>query len=272
MKKIILLGKRCDELHDLFLTLTEHFEVKLCTVDYDMFQGVRKVFKPDLIVFCFVDYIKPDSRFMTLMEDKGRSVPVLTVGVELVDQYYAKTHSDSVTVHLPRKVPSNIFLQRTCGLLGLSIRVVGGELNEEELSKPLILVVDDFGMLLRQIRMMLKDRYDVEVATNGIQAMSAIGRMKPDLILLDYAMPVHDGKKVFEVLKMSEETKHIPVVFLTGVSDTERVEEIINLRPAGYLLKPPNKERLVEMIENVLARRKSKIEQDEDDKKKKGKQ
>jgi CheY-like chemotaxis protein len=110
--------------------------------------------------------------------------------------------------------------------------------------------------------MMLKDRYDVEVATTGVQAMASIGRMKPDLILLDYAMPVHDGKKVFEVLKLSEETKDIPVVFLTGVSDNARVEEIINLRPAGYLLKPPNKERLVEMIENVLARKRSKIEKE----------
>lgn len=260
MKKIILIGKRCDETHDLFLTLTEHFEVKLCSVDYDMFQGVRKSFKPDLIVLCFVDYIKPDSRFMSMLEDKSRTVPTLTVGVELVDPYYAKMHSDSITIHLPRKVPSNIFLQRSCRLLGLSVRSFGGSPEQKETVKPLILVVDDFGMLLRQIRMMLKDRYDVEVATNGIQAMSAIGRMKPDLILLDYAMPVHNGKKVFEVLKMSEETKDIPVVFLTGVSDNERVEEIINLRPAGYLLKPPNKERLIEMIENVLARKASKIE------------
>lgn len=260
MKKIILIGKRCDETHDLFLTLTEHFEVKLCTVDYDMFQGVRKTFNPDLIVFCFVDYIKPDSRFMTLIGNKSRSVPVLTVGIEMADPYYAKTHSDSATIHMPRKVPASLFLQKACGLLGLSIRSSTGSPVAREEEKPLILVVDDFGMLLRQIRMMLKEKYNVEVATNGVQAMSAIGRMKPDLILLDYAMPVHNGKKVFEVLKLSEETKDIPVVFLTGVSDNERVEEIINLRPAGYLLKPPNKERLIEMIENVLERKRSKIE------------
>jgi PleD family two-component response regulator len=228
-----------------------------------MFQGVRKVFKPDLVVICFVDYLKPDSRFMSFIEDKNRSVPVLTVGIEVVDAFYAKTQTGGGIVHLPRKAPAQIFLQQVCSLVGLSMHSINhtpSSLNES--GKPRILVVDDFGMLLRQVRMMLKDRYDVEVATTGVQAMASIGRMKPDLILLDYAMPVHDGKKVFEVLKLSEETKDIPVVFLTGVSDNARVEEIINLRPAGYLLKPPNKERLVEMIENVLARKRSKIEKE----------
>ncbi len=263
MKKIMLLGKRCDETHDLFLTLSEHFSVKLCTVDYDMFQGVRKSFKPDLVIFCFVDYIKPDSRFMAFIDGKNRSVPVLTVGIELVDRYYTKTHSGGDAVHLEKKVGPYMLLKRVCSLLGLSMRSMEDLTPDSgERERPLILVVDDIAMLLRQIRMMLKDKYDVEVATNGVQAMSSIGRMRPDLILLDYAMPVHDGKKIFEVLKMSEETKDIPVVFLTGVADNERVEEIINLRPAGYLLKPPNKERLEEMIANVLERKKSKIDKE----------
>ena len=93
------------------------------------------------------------------------------------------------------------------------------------------------------------------MATSGVQAMSVIGRQHPDLILLDYAMPVYNGKKIFEVLKMSDETKDIPVIFLTGVSEHSKVEEIIELKPEGYLLKPPDRDKLFEMIEKVLKER-----------------
>ena len=259
MKKIILVGKRCDETHDLFFNLNEHFEVKLCTTDYNVLQETIKVFEPDLIVICFAKYMKPDSRFFDFLKDKGRRTPVITAGLEVVDATYDKVNSNSNFENIKRWDANKLILQRCCNMLGLSMNSIDQLSEDEENQKPLILVVDDFAMLLRQIRMMLKDMYDVEVATSGVQAMTAIGRRKPDLILLDYAMPVHDGKKIFEVLKAKPETKDIPVVFLTGVSDYERVEEIINLHPAGYLLKPPVKERLVEMIENVLERRRKKI-------------
>ena len=124
---------------------------------------------------------------------------------------------------------------------------------------PLILVVVDFALMLRQLRGMLKDKYDVEVATSGVQAMTSIGRNRPDLILLDYAMPVYDGKQIFEALKVSDEAKDIPVVFLTGVSEHSKVEEIIDLKPAGYLLKPPDNDKLLEMIEKVLERQRRKL-------------
>lgn len=254
MKKIILVGNRCEETQGLFFALSEHFQVKLCTVEYDMFQGLKKVFKPDLVVFCFVNCLKPDSRLLGFIEDRGRSIPVLTVGIEMMDAFYSKTHTSSGMIHLNKKVSIPSFLQQVSALLGLSIHSTNKNPTERKRpAKPLILVVDDFAMLLRQVRTMLKEKYEVEIATNGVQAMSSIGRMKPDLILLDYAMPVYDGKKVFEVLKMSDETKDIPVVFLTGVADNDRVEEILSLKPAGYLLKPPNKDRLNQIIENVLA-------------------
>ena len=54
---------------------------------------------------------------------------------------------------------------------------------------------------------------------------------------------------------MSDETKDIPVIFLTGVSEHSKVEEIIELKPEGYLLKPPDRDKLFEMIEKVLKER-----------------
>lgn len=262
MKKIILMGKRCEETHDLFFNLNDHFDVKLCVIDYDVYQGVSKLFKPDLVVICFVKYTQPDKRFMEMIAESNRRVPVITVGLEMVDSTFEKIHAGTGFTNLTKWGGSNAILQKCCDILGISpISMEMGTVNRLEEGRPLILVVDDFGLLLRQIRGMLKDKYDVEVATSGVQAMSSVGRNRPDLILLDYAMPGYDGKQIFEAMKTSDETRDIPVVFLTGVSEHTKVEEIIGLKPAGYLLKPPDKDKLIEMIEAVLERQRRKLAQ-----------
>lgn len=56
-------------------------------------------------------------------------------------------------------------------------------------------------------------------------------------------MPIESGAEVL---------KNIPVIFLTGVSDSDRVKEIISMKPQGYLLKPVNMERLFVMIRNLI--------------------
>lgn len=260
MKKIILMGKRCDETHDLYFSLNEHFDVRLCAIDFDVFQGVNKLYKPDLIVMCFVKYAQPDKRFMELLAENNRRIPVITVGLELVDSTFEKLHAGISLTNLTKRNGSSCILEKACDMLGISLMSMEmGVEDRLEGGRPLILVVDDFALMLRQLRGMLKDKYDVEVATSGVQAMTSIGRNRPDLILLDYAMPVYDGKQIFEALKVSDEAKDIPVVFLTGVSEHSKVEEIIDLKPAGYLLKPPDKDKLLEMIEKVLERQRRKL-------------
>ena len=95
---------------------------------------------------------------------------------------------------------------------------------------------------------MIEGEYDVTVATSGIQAMTAIGKRRPDLILLDYEMPVCDGRKTLQMIRADEELKDIPVIFLTGISDRAHVQAVVELKPAGYLLKPAVKEGLLEAI------------------------
>ncbi|MCR5690970.1 MAG: response regulator, partial [Eubacterium sp.] len=233
----------------------------LCAVNYDIFYREKKAFDPDLIVMCFVNYTQPDRRFMNLLTDSARKIPMVTVGLELVDKIYGKVEAISNFQNIKRWDGGKNILQVSCQMLGLSVELIGSGdfFAQRGRNKPKILVVDDIAMLLRQIHMLLKEKYDVEVANSGMAAMAAIGRGKPDLILLDYNMPVDDGKRIFEALKASDATKDIPVVFLTGVSDYERVEEIIALRPAGYLLKPPDKDKLVEMIDMVLERQRQRI-------------
>lgn len=83
-------------------------------------------------------------------------------------------------------------------------------------------------------------------------ALSYLNRNKPDLILLDYLMPGIDGRKTLEMIRSTEGLEDIPVIFLTGVSDKNTVMECINLKPEGYILKPVNKDELIEKVDKVL--------------------
>lgn len=118
--------------------------------------------------------------------------------------------------------------------------------------KKTILVVDDNATTLRGIKNVLDPYYEVILANSGMRAIAAIAKKRPDLVLLDYEMPVCDGKQTFEMIRADDEIKDIPVVFLTGVNDKVHITEVLKLIPAGYMLKPYEPEKLLSTIKNVL--------------------
>ena len=115
-----------------------------------------------------------------------------------------------------------------------------------------ILVVDDDKMNLMMAKKVLETQYDVFCADSGVDAIAFLQENTPDLVLLDYAMPGMDGKRVFERILEMEYRKNTPVVFMTAVSDRKKIIEVLQHKPAGYVLKPPDKDKLMEKIEEVL--------------------
>ena len=99
------------------------------------------------------------------------------------------------------------------------------------------MVVDDSGAMLRNVKGWLDDKYNVSLASSGAMAIKFLSIHRPDLILLDYEMPVCDGRQVLEMIRSEEEFKDIPVIFLTSKGDEESVMKVLELRPQGYLLK-----------------------------------
>ena len=116
-----------------------------------------------------------------------------------------------------------------------------------------VLVVDDNAILLRTVREMLNDTYNVAIAASHTQAYMAIEKTKPDVILLDYEMPYTDGEGVLKKLRSNPDTSDIPVIFFTGSAEREVVTKLVSLSPDGYLLKPPNREKMINKIEKTLA-------------------
>ncbi len=114
--------------------------------------------------------------------------------------------------------------------------------------KKSILVVDDDPSYLGLVREWLKDTYRVAMVSSGLQAIKWLGKNKADLILLDHEMPVTSGPQVLEMLRSDEDTKKIPVMFLTGKSDKESVMSVVALKPEGYFLKTIQKDELLKNL------------------------
>ncbi len=115
-----------------------------------------------------------------------------------------------------------------------------------------ILVVDDDSRMLKIIQRHLADKYDVATALNGKIAFKFLENRKTDLILLDYEMPLESGPTVLKRLRENPLTRDIPVIFLTGISDRNRIEKALALKPQGYLLKPIDHIKLLSTISKFI--------------------
>ncbi len=117
-----------------------------------------------------------------------------------------------------------------------------------------ILVIDDDPLMLRVVKEQLRGLYDVAAAVNGRIAYKYLESKRTDMILLDYEMPIENGKVVFENIRKMRGTEVIPIVFLTGVNDAERIREVLELNPQGYLLKPIERDALIAAIRKCIGK------------------
>jgi CheY-like chemotaxis protein len=157
--------------------------------------------------------------------------------------------TDAVQKVIPQSLVYKVF-KRPLDYEGYILAVNMHSLEVSEgVNKKSILIVDDDPNYMSLIREWLKDSYKVSMATSGLRAMKWLGaENKDDLILLDYEMPVTDGPQVLEMLRSDEETKHIPVIFLTGRGDKESVMSVMSLKPQGYLLKTISRAELLDKL------------------------
>lgn len=121
-----------------------------------------------------------------------------------------------------------------------------------EMRKKQILIVDDSDFMRSNLIRLLGEDYDVLESNSSIAAIKSITRNRPDLILLDYEMPVCDGRQALEMIRSDEDIADIPVVFLTGRGDAESVKKVMSLKPRGYLLKTMPEEDIKKYVDGIL--------------------
>jgi DNA-binding response OmpR family regulator len=130
---------------------------------------------------------------------------------------------------------------------------IGGARPEE--SAPVVLLVDDERSIRTICRVNLEgDGLAVTEAADGIEALEEVRRTRPSLVLLDVMMPSVDGWSVAEQLAANDETREIPVVFLSARAAQEDRVRAQELGAVGYVVKPFDPLELSGTVRDVLER------------------
>ena len=115
-----------------------------------------------------------------------------------------------------------------------------------------IMIVDDQTLNLHLLKDVLKE-YTVILAKDGEQALKILKEDNlPDLILLDILMPGMSGFEIIKIIKHSDRTRDIPVIFITGLNSAEDEEEGLNLGAMDYIVKPFNPAIVRARVRNTL--------------------
>ena len=105
-------------------------------------------------------------------------------------------------------------------------------------ARPRVLVVDDQPVNVKALAALLAGEVDAVFATDGASALAKVRQAPPDLVLLDVDMPGMDGYEVCRRLKADQLTADVPVVFVTGMTQTEDEEKGLSVGAIDYITKP----------------------------------
>jgi len=253
-KKIVFVGKGNQVNSALFQVLNQTFDMNSCTGNEKEIIESIKLVRPDALLISLVGDECNYSSFFDVMKSKYAYIPVITIGTESECREYAEYFKEKQFCCMLRPVSSQQVVNMCQKIFVEETAANQNKVVKETSKMPHILIVDDNAMVLRNVKALIEDKYSIAVATSGSQALVSISKKKPDLILLDYEMPVMDGQATLEMLQSEEDLKDIPVIFLTSASSEEVVKKLIALKPAGYILKPADRDVLLERIGKALVK------------------
>jgi len=257
MYKILLVGKMNTITQGVNDYLNRFFSVQYCMDDAEMVKEMLEMKKPDLIFVCLSRLEESGKAVMEEIKDNYSDIPVACLGLEMEQNFFADYLKTEQFHPLTRPIENGRILDGICKILNLRFDMEIGEIVDASHDKKKILLIDDSVIQLRVINEMLKETYDVQMATSAPKALHMMGKVLPDVIFLDYEMPVYDGKMAFEMIREIDEAKNIPIVFLTGVKDVGHISAVLSLKPEGYLLKPASAESIFEELDKIFGNNKN---------------
>lgn len=264
---VLLTGKNNIAIDDFFTQMNESFEILTTSGRYEDISNHLKYFQPDIFVYCMnQENNEYFNKMLSVKQQlKENDIPFIIIGSEEECNNFSKYAVDSADMVLVKPISASSILNKITVYLKERQRIREEEAQAEEKrleeeraareqtgERKHVLVVDDDPLMLKLVKEHLRDDYDVATATSGKTALKFLEKKKTDLILLDYQMPGEDGPAVLEKLHAGEDTKSIPVVFLTGITERDKIQKALVQKPQGYLLKPIERDKLVEMIKKLI--------------------
>jgi DNA-binding response OmpR family regulator len=116
-----------------------------------------------------------------------------------------------------------------------------------------ILIIDDEEGFLALLRQALEERgFEVATALNAVDAGIEIATNLPVLILMDIKMPGIDGFQACEAIKQNPNTKGVPIIIISALSDDSDIHKAKKIGIADYFVKPVDIERLINRIRTII--------------------
>jgi CheY-like chemotaxis protein len=116
-----------------------------------------------------------------------------------------------------------------------------------------IITIDDEMPIRSLIRHTLRQEgYEVLEAKDGSEGLEKIRRELPDLVVLDFVMPVMNGAETLQAIRSDPQIAHIPVLLLTGVKDAAKLEPLLQDTRNDFLAKPFLVDMLKERVRKLL--------------------
>lgn len=264
--RILLAGKNNTVIDDFFLLLGDNFDSITTSVRYEDILAHLRICNPDVFVFCInAENREVITRMSAAKQQMAKqNIPFIIIGTEEECSDFCAIAPRTADLILTKPISAVAIQSVIVKYMKEKERKEKEELEiqkqmeelkrkkEQASMKKHILIVDDDPLMLKLIKEYLHEEYEVATAVSGKIALKFLEKKKTDLILLDYEMPIEDGPAILEKLRNREETKDIPVVFLTGITDSEKIKKVLVMKPQGYLLKPIDSEKLMETIRTVL--------------------
>ncbi|MBE5864609.1 MAG: response regulator [Lachnospiraceae bacterium] len=277
--KVLLCGKSKVIIDDFFIYQESEFELQTTSLRYADIMNHLKYFTPDILLFCMHQEGEEEYEVLASLRSKFEqyNTAVAIVGNEEECDVFRKKTGEMADLVLTkpimvRKIGEEFerFLEqwksgrKTINIDALDEYVKSvdqvvsdvaqnlGAAGKQFISKKHILVVDDDPMMLKLIKEQLKENYTVATAINGAIALNFLEKKKTDMIILDYEMPGESGADVLRKIRDNDATSNLPVVFLTGITDKEKIQKVLSYKPQGYLLKPVEREKLLQIISNTI--------------------
>lgn len=260
--KLLIISSFSNEVRDLYNMLGDSFNVRVCQLSKDGIShgalSMLKTANPDLVIVYpdenidlsqFADEEIGETGEVTYNNFKSHPLAILGTAKEIASFEEAIDAHPVIELIMPSE-PELIVnrIKAHFKIIEESMRKKAGAYK----AKRDVLVVDDDIRMLKMMKMWLENTYNVTMINSGLEALRYLDKHKPDAIILDYEMPLFNGKQTFEKIRENEDTKDIPVFFFTGISDRKKIIDTLIMKPQGFILKSSSKDQVINDLETYF--------------------
>jgi len=187
--------------------------------------------------------------------DRGFTRLTSTYAGKIIDDFYALCDQiEAARITQPQEAFDDDPYEISLGDW-LERQYVENPIKDEAKDKPVILAVDDSFMTLKSVSSYLCDDYKVYMLGKSYLLEKMLNKIKPDMFLLDYNMPVLNGFELVPIIKSYAEHKTTPIIFLTSEGTIDNVSSAVKLGACDFISKPVQpgalRERVARQIRNT---------------------